>query len=106
MIVAYAALAAAIAIEVTSTLALRHSDGFRRRRWIAPVVAGYAASYVLLYVSLDHGMPLSIGYAIWAACGVSLTALVARKLFAEPLTLLMGAGILLMIGGVLLVELG
>lgn len=106
MIVAYAALAAAIAIEVCATLALRHSDGLRRRRWIAPVVAGYTASYVLLYISLAHGMPLGIGYAIWAACGVSLTALLARRLFSEPLTLLMGAGILLMIGGVLLVELG
>lgn len=106
MIVAYAALAGAIAVEVSATLALRQSDGFRKRRWIAPVLLGYTVSYALLYLSLAHGMPLGIAYGIWAACGVALTAILARKLFREPLTLLMGAGIALMICGVVLVELG
>lgn len=106
MIAAYLALAGAIGVEVSATLALRHSDGFRRRRWIAPVLLGYAVSYGLLYVSLAHGMPLGIAYGIWAACGVALTAILARKLFKEPLTPLMGIGIALMICGVVLVELG
>ena len=106
MIIAYAALAGAIAVEVASTMCLRQSDGFRKRRWIAPVIAGYAFSYSLLYLSLMHGMPLGVAYGIWAACGVALAALLARKIFQEPLTLMMGIGILLMIGGVVLVELG
>ena len=33
-------LAGAILIEVFATLALRASDGFRKRVWIAPVVLG------------------------------------------------------------------
>ena len=106
MIGAYLALGGAIGVEVAATLALRHSDGFRKRRWIAPVIAGYVVSYALLYVSLTQGMPLGVAYGIWAACGVALTALLARKLFAEPLTPLMGIGIALMISGVVLVELG
>lgn len=106
MIAAYLALAAAIAVEVTATLCLRQSDGFRKRRWIAPVLAGYAVSYSLLYVSLMNGMPLGIAYGIWAACGVALTAVLARKIFQEPLTLLMGAGIALMVCGVVLVRMG
>ncbi|MGJ0204135.1 SMR family transporter [Leucobacter sp. gxy201] len=106
MIGAYLALGGAIGVEVAATLALRHSDGFRKRRWIAPVIAGYVLSYALLFVSLSHGMPLGVAYGIWAACGVALTALLARKLFEEPLTLLMGIGIALMISGVVLVELG
>ena len=106
MIVAYLSLAGAVLIEVAATLALRHSDGFRRRRWIAPVLGGYAASYAMLYVALRHGMPLGVAYGIWAACGVALTALLARRLFREPLTPLMLLGIALMIAGVMLVELG
>lgn len=106
MMWAYIALAGAIVIEVASTLLLLHSDGFRKRRWIAPVLGGYATSYALLYVSLGQGMPLGIAYGIWAAIGVALTAMLARKIFKEPLTLLMGIGIALMIGGVVLVELG
>lgn len=106
MIGAYVALAGAIGIEVAATLGMRQSDGFRKRRWIAPVIGGYAVSYALLYVSLAHGMPLGIAYGIWAASGVALTAILARKIFKEPLTLVMGIGIALMISGVVLVELG
>lgn len=106
MIAAYAALGAAILVEVAATLALRHSEGFRKRRWIAPVLAGYTASYALLYVSLGAGMPLGVAYGVWAGIGVALTALLARKLFREPLTLVMGVGMALMICGVVLVELG
>lgn len=106
MVIAYAALAGAIGVEVASTMCLRQSDGFRKRRWIAPVIAGYAVSYSLLYLSLMHGMPLGVAYGIWAACGVALTAVLARQIFKEPLTLTMCLGILLMIGGVTLVELG
>jgi small multidrug resistance pump len=43
---------------------------------------------------------------VWAATGVALTAVGSRLLFDEPLTPLMGAGLALIIVGVLLVELG
>ncbi|MEZ0166230.1 hypothetical protein AB2L27_15830 [Kineococcus sp. LSe6-4] len=44
--------------------------------------------------------------ALRAATGVTLTALAGAVLFAEPLTPVTGAGIALIVGGVLLVELG
>ena len=106
MTFAYVSLAVAIVIEVAATLSLRYSDGFRKRRWIAPVVIGYLCSYLMLFVSLAHGMPLGVAYGIWAACGVVLTALLAWKLFDEPVTLVAGIGIALMVSGVVLVELG
>ena len=49
------ALAGAIIVEVFATLALRASDGFRKKAWIAPIVAGYLLSFYLLYVSLGLG---------------------------------------------------
>ena len=98
------ALAGAILIEVVATLSLRASDGFRRKAWIAPVVAGYLASFYLLWLSLSMGMPVGIAYGIWTACGVALVAVVARFLFHEPLTLVMGLGIALIVAGVLTIE--
>ncbi len=98
-------LAGAILIEVFATLSLRASEGFRKRAWIAPVVIGYVASFALLSVTLSLGMPVGIAYGVWSACGVALVAVIARVLFAEPLTLMMVAGIALIAGGVLTIEL-
>jgi small multidrug resistance pump len=98
------ALAGAILVEVLATLSLRASDGFRKKAWIMPVVAGYLASFYLLWVSLGLGMPVGIAYGVWSACGVALVAIIARFLFDEPLTWVMGLGIALIIGGVLTIE--
>jgi len=98
------ALAGAILVEVFATLSLRASDGFRKKAWVVPVVAGYLASFYLLWVSLGLGMPVGIAYGVWSACGVALVAVIARFLFDEPLTWLMGFGIALIIGGVLTIE--
>jgi small multidrug resistance pump len=98
------ALVAAILIEVIATLSLRASDGFRKKAWIVPVTLGYLASFYLLWLSLSLGMPVGIAYGVWTACGVALVALIARVLFAEPLTWLMVLGIALIVAGVLTIE--
>ena len=98
------ALAGAILIEVFATLSLRASDGFRRKAWIIPVAIGYIASFYLMWVSLSLGMPVGIAYGVWTACGVALVAVIARVLFSEPLTRLMGLGIALIVAGVLTIE--
>ena len=54
----------------------------------------------------DEGLGLGVAYGIWAASGVALTAIASKALFQEPLTPLMMGGIVLIIGGVLLVEVG
>lgn len=97
-------LAGAIIIEVVATLSLRASDGFRKKAWIAPVVLGYLASFYLLWLTLALGMPVGVAYGVWTACGVALVALIARVLFAEPLTWVMAAGIALIVAGVLTIE--
>lgn len=99
------ALLGGIFVEVLSTLGLRASDGFRKRRWIAPVLVGYVVSFTLVWLALHLGMPVGIAYGVWSACGVALVAVLARVLFAEPLTWPMLAGIALIIGGVLTIEL-
>lgn len=101
----YAVLGAAILLEVLATLALRASEGFRRKVWLAPVVVGYVASFYLLWLTLSLGAPVGLVYGIWTACGVALVAVVARFLFGERLTPMMGLGIAFIVAGVLTIEL-
>jgi small multidrug resistance pump len=60
--------------------------------------------FYLLWLSLSLGMPVGIAYGVWTACGVALVAVIARYLFAEPLTWVMVLGIVLIIAGVLAIE--
>ncbi len=98
-------LAGAIGVEVCATLCLRASNGFRKKAWIAPVLIGYLMSFTLLWVTLSLGMPVGVAYGVWSAAGVALIAVIARVLFADPLTPLMVGGIGLIIAGVLTIEL-
>lgn len=99
------ALTGAILVEVFATLALRASDGFRRKVWAAPVIAGYVMSFYLLWLALSLGVPVGIAYGIWTACGVALVAVIAKFLFKEPLTPVMMLGIALIVSGVFTIEL-
>lgn len=98
-------LAGAILTEVTATLCLR-SAARGRRSLYAVVVAGYLAAFAFLSLTLAAGLPLGVAYGVWAAVGVALMAVASRVLFDEPLTPVIAAGISLIAGGVLLVELG
>ncbi|SFR85573.1 small multidrug resistance pump [Agromyces sp. CF514] len=101
-------LACAILSEVGATLSLRMATHAERRRrlWIIPVVVGYLLSFMLLAATLAQGMQVGVAYGVWTAVGVVLTALAGRLLFREPFTWVMGAGVALIVGGVLLIELG
>lgn len=101
----WAHLSLAIVSEVAGTLALRMAAG-GRAAWYAVVAAGYVTAFVLLSLALEAGLGLGVAYGVWAAAGVALTAVASRILFAEPLTVVMCGGIALIMGGVLLVELG
>jgi small multidrug resistance pump len=98
-------LAGAIVTEVCGTLALRAAVT-GSKLWYLVVGAGYLSAFSLLSLTLSVGMPLGIAYGVWAAAGVALTAVASRFLFKEPLTWIMAAGIALIMGGVLLVEVG
>ncbi|GAB3479118.1 DMT family transporter [Amycolatopsis cihanbeyliensis] len=99
-------LGSAITLEVVATLSMKASHGFARKAWIAPVALGYLGAFTLLGAVLAAGMPVGVAYGIWAASGVALTALLGRVIFREPLTLLMASGVVLIAGGVLIIELG
>ncbi|TXN31365.1 DMT family transporter [Lacisediminihabitans profunda] len=103
----YLFLAGAIVAEVIGTTALRFTAGEGNK--VVPyivVVVGYVAAFSLLSLSLGAGVPLGIAYAIWAAIGVVLVVLISWLLFNESLTLVQIGGVLLVVGGVTMLELG
>ncbi len=101
-------LGGAILTEVAATLSLRVASTTKRSPygWYAIVGVGYLAAFTFLSLALGAGMPLGVAYGIWSAVGVALTAVFSRVFFRESLTGLMVLGIILIIGGVLLIELG
>lgn len=101
-----ALLAAAILAEVTGTVALRQSRGLRRRGWVGVTVAAYAVAFTFLALTLRRGLPVGVAYGTWAAAGIVLTALAGHLLFGERLNRIMVCGIGVILGGVLLVEIG
>lgn len=103
----YLFLAVAIVAEVIATCFLKVASGPDARWWAyVIVVAGYLLSFVMLAGSLARGVPLGIGYAIWSAVGVVLVVIVSWLFFSEGLTWLQAGGIVLVIAGVGLLELG
>lgn len=98
-------LSLAIAFEVAGTMSLKVAAA--GRKWLYLFVgAGYVISYVFLAQTLAHGMPLGVAYGIWTASGVAATAILGRLIFKEAFTWVMGLGVVLIMAGVLLVELG
>lgn len=96
----------AIVSEIIGTLSLRVADGFRRKIWIIPLVIFYALAFFFLALTIAAGMPVAVAYGIWSAVGVALIALLARIIWKEPLTPRMILGLILIMVGVLLVEIG
>ena len=51
-------------------------------------------------------MPLGMAYAIWSGLGTAIIAIIGVYLFKEPLFLIQWCGIVFIIGGVVLLNLG
>ena len=97
-------LAAAIVVEVAATLSLRASQD--HSAWLIVVAAGYLGAFVLLTWVLRAGLSIGVAYGIWGALGTAGTAVLAAVIFGDPFTWPIGAGVGLIVAGVLLVELG
>jgi small multidrug resistance pump len=94
----------AIVSEVAATLSLKAA--MTTPALYVIVVSGYLASFVFLTFVLKRRMGLGVAYGIWGAIGVALTAVLSAVVFGEAFTAVMGIGMVCIIGGVLLVEIG
>ncbi|MCP2262563.1 small multidrug resistance pump [Streptoalloteichus tenebrarius] len=103
---AYLFLFGAVVAEVIGAIATRFSDGFTRLLPTTVTVVGVVSAYFLLSLALRAGMGIGVAYAIWAALGVCAVALIGALLLGDGLTWVQAAGIALVIGGVVSIELG
>lgn len=101
---AWFSLALAILFEILGTLSLKQA-ATASKRWYLAVLAGYGISYAFLALALSE-IPLGVAYGIWSGVGVVAMAILGRVLFKERLTWIMGLGIVLITGGVILIQLG
>jgi len=93
----------AIGTEVVATSALKASDGFSRLIPSVVVVAGYAASFYFLSLSLRE-IPLGVVYAVWSGIGTAAIALIGVVFFQETLGWVGIGGIVLIVLGVVLLN--
>ncbi|MFI2433764.1 DMT family transporter [Streptomyces sp. NPDC018693] len=101
----YLTLAGAIAAEVAATTAMKYSDGFSRL-WPSVLTAvGYVVSFALLAQTLKS-LAIGTAYAIWSGVGTASVAVIGLALFGEGLGPVKAAGILLIVGGVVVLNLG
>lgn len=98
-------LGGAIVAEVSGTIALRQSAGFHQPQAVGVVLACYLLSFYLLARTLQH-VALSVAYAVWAGVGTALVALAASVLFHERMSPAKAGGLLLIVVGVVVLNLG
>ncbi|KAB2808467.1 multidrug efflux SMR transporter [Pimelobacter simplex] len=96
----------AIASEVAATLSLRASEGFTRLLPSLVVVAGYVVAFYGLSQALTRGMQLGTAYAVWSGVGVAAIAVLGVVILRESLSLVQVAGLVFVVVGVVLLELG
>ncbi|NRQ40950.1 QacE family quaternary ammonium compound efflux SMR transporter, partial [Nonomuraea sp. NN258] len=101
---AWLLLAAAIAAEVLATSALKLSNGFTHLGWSIAVATGYITSFALLAQALKLQLEVGTAYAIWSGAGTAAIALIGFLFLGETLTPLKIGGILLIIGGVIVLN--
>lgn len=85
--------------EVVGAVGLNYAKGFTRLTPSIVTLAGFAASFALLTLSL-RTLPLGTAYAVWTGIGTVGTAIAGILLFNEPATLARVLCIGLIIAGI------
>jgi small multidrug resistance pump len=101
----YVMLVGAIAAEVAATTAMKYSEGFSRLGPSLLTLFGYVVSFLLLAQTLKT-VSIGTAYAIWSGIGTAAVAAIGLVLFGEGLDTAKIAGLVLIIGGVVVLNLG
>ncbi|MFR9798543.1 DMT family transporter [Streptomyces sp. MS06] len=101
----YLSLVGAIAAEVAATTAMKYSDGFSRPAPALLTALGYLVSFALLAHTLKT-VSIGTAYAIWSGAGTAAIALLGLVLFGEGLGPAKIAGMLLIVAGVVVLNMG
>ncbi|MER8038786.1 DMT family transporter [Streptomyces hydrogenans] len=101
----YGLLAGAIAAEIIATTSMKYSEGFSRLWPSLITAAGYLVAFTLLAQALKT-LQVGTAYAIWSGVGTAAVAGIGILFLGETLSLAKVAGILLIVLGVAVLNLG
>ena len=96
-------LGIAIACEVIATSNLKLSEGFTKWLPSTLVVAGYAAAFYFLSLTLKT-VPVGVAYAVWSGLGIVAISIVAWFAFGQKPDLWGVVGMGLIIAGVVVLN--
>jgi small multidrug resistance pump len=96
-------LSIAIISEVVATSALKSSAGFTQLWPSLLVIAGYAAAFFFLSLTL-RTMPVGVAYAIWSGVGIVLITLIAWIVLGQSLDGPAVFGLALIVAGVVVLN--
>jgi multidrug resistance protein EbrB len=99
----YVMLALAIISEIFGTTMLKLADGFTNLLPSVGVIIGFALAFYFLGLSLK-GIPLSLGYGIWAGAGTALTTIIGVIIWGEPFNVITFISLVKIIIGVILLN--
>jgi len=102
---AWLAVVVAGLFEVAFATALKLSENFTRLWPTVGFLVAATVSFSLLAWSL-RVLPVGTAYAVWTGIGAAGTAVVGMIAFSDPVTAARLAGIALVIGGVVLLNVG
>lgn len=101
----YLFLLLAIGAEVFGTSLLRSTEGFTRLWPTIACLGSYAVAFALLAQTVRY-VQVGVAYAVWAGLGTALIVVIGVLFLQEPMTLAKVVGVLLVIGGVVVLNLG
>lgn len=96
-------LSLAILAEVFATSFLKASESFTKPLPAVAVVAGYAAAFYLLSLTLKV-IPVGVAYAIWSGVGITLIALVGWVVYGQSLDVPAIVGMAMIVAGVVVLN--
>jgi len=102
--VAWSLVGISVISEVLGTVALRHSLGFSKILPAGAAGACYVLAVWLMALAMRQ-LEMSITYAVWAASGTALTAIVGILLYEEAISTYKLLGLALVVLGVIVLSL-
>ena len=103
--VPWLSLTMAIISEVGGTIFLKYSSGFKIWYFSVLSITLYGLAIFLLSLSLE-AIELGIAYSIWSGIGTAAAVILGVYLFQEPLLVIQYVGIVVIVGGVVLINVG
>lgn len=104
-LMAWLLLGVSVVSELAGTIALKHSNGFTRL--FPAMLAGscYVLAVWLMSIAMKQ-LEMGLTYAVWAASGIAVTAMIGMAVYGEPATAFRLVGLGMVVGGVVLLAIG